>query len=55
LTAAILSSLTGTCRQHEINPQHYLTQLLANLQDTPIDELDQWLPDQWKIAQVAAI
>ena len=53
-TAAILSSLTSTCRRHGINPQHYLTQLLINLQDTPVNELDRWLPDQWKTAQVAA-
>ena len=47
-TAAILSSLTSTCRRHDINPQHYLTQLLANLPDTPIGEVDQWLPDAWQ-------
>jgi transposase len=47
-TAAILSSFTSTCRRHEINPQAYLTQLLANLPDTPISQLDQWLPDAWK-------
>lgn len=46
-TAAILSSLTSTCRRHNINPQAYLTQLLANLPDTPVSQLDQWLPDQW--------
>jgi transposase len=47
-TAAILSSLTSTCRRHEINPQAYLTQLLANLPDTPISRLNEWLPDRWK-------
>jgi len=47
-TAAILSSLTSTCRRHEINPQAYLTQLLANLLDTPISRVDDWLPDRWK-------
>jgi hypothetical protein len=30
-TAAILASLTFTCRDHEIDPQLYLTQLLVNL------------------------
>jgi transposase len=50
-TAAILSSLTSTCRRHEINPQAYLTQLLANLPDTPISRLDEWLPDQWQKRQ----
>lgn len=47
-TAAILSSLTSTCRRHDINPQVYLTQLLANLPDTPLSRLDEWLPDRWK-------
>ena len=47
-TAAILSSLTSTCRRHELNPQAYLTQLLANLPDTPINRVDEWLPDRWK-------
>jgi transposase len=47
-TAAILSSFTSTCQRHAINPQAYLTQLLANLPDTPVSQLDQWLPDQWQ-------
>jgi transposase len=50
-TAAILSSMTSTCRRHAIDPQVYLTQLLTNLQETPISQLDQWLPDVWKQAQ----
>lgn len=53
-TAAILSSLTSTCRRHGINPQAYLTQLLANLPDTPISQLDRWLPDQRKESQAVA-
>jgi transposase len=44
-TAAILSSLTSTCRRHDIDPQHYLTQLLINLPATPISQLHTWLPD----------
>ena len=47
-TAAILSSLTSTCRRHDINPQAYLTQLLANLPDMPVGDVDQWLPDEWR-------
>jgi transposase len=47
-TAAVISSITSTCQRHDINPQVYLTQLLAGLQSTPISQLDQWLPDQWK-------
>jgi transposase len=46
-TAAILSSLTSTCRRHAIDPQRYLTQLLTNLPVTPISRISQWLPDDW--------
>jgi len=57
-TAAILASLTSTCRRHQIDPQVYLTQLLMNLPAWPARELDAWLPDQWKprhAARVAAL
>jgi transposase len=30
-TAAILASLTSSCRRHDVDPQVYLTQLLVNL------------------------
>jgi transposase len=30
-TAAILASMTSTCRRHDVDPQLYLTQLLVNL------------------------
>jgi hypothetical protein len=53
-TAAILSSLTSTCRRHDIDPQLYLTQLLTNLPATSTADLDQWLPDQWKLRQASA-
>ena len=53
-TAAVISSITSTCQRHEINPQVYLTQLLTNLQNTPISQLDRWLPDQWKKSQTPA-
>lgn len=52
-TAAILSSITSTCRRHAIDPQLYLTQLLANLPTTPMSQLDAWLPDQWKQRQIS--
>jgi len=47
-TAAILASLTSTCRRHDVDPQRYLTQLLTNLPTTRMNELSAWLPDQWK-------
>jgi transposase len=50
-TAAILSSLTSTCRRHDVDPQLYFTQLLFNLPALSINQLSQWLPDQWKTRQ----
>jgi transposase len=52
-TAAILASLTSTCRRHEVDPQLYLTQLLMNLPQAKLSELTDWLPDQWKIRHEA--
>jgi transposase len=54
-TAAILASLTSTCRRHDVDPQLYLTQLLMNLPQTKMSELSDWLPDQWKIRHLARI
>jgi transposase len=49
--AAILSSLTSTCRRHSVDPHAYLTQLLVNLPTVPANEIDAWLPDAWKRRQ----
>jgi transposase len=50
-TAAILASLTSTCRRHDIDPQIYLTQFLVNLPAVRMADLPAWLPDRWKAAQ----
>jgi hypothetical protein len=52
-TAAILASLTSTCRRRDVDPQRYLTQLLANLPTVRTSELTAWLPDEWKRIQAA--
>jgi hypothetical protein len=52
-TAAILASLTSTCRRHDLDPQLYLTQLLVNLPAARMNELATWLPDRWKQLQAA--
>jgi len=51
-TAAILASLTSTCRRHDIDPQLYITQLLMNLPQAKISDQPTWLPDQWKLRQI---
>jgi len=52
-TAAILASLTSTCRRHDVDPQLYLTQLLVALPSLRISDLPDWVPDKWKAAQEA--
>ena len=52
-TAAILASLTSSCRRHGVDPQLYLTQLLVNLPAARLSELPAWLPDEWKRRQTA--
>jgi transposase len=54
-TAAILASLTSTCRRHDIDPQLYLTQLLTNLSQVRRSQLPNWLPDRWKQLQAARL
>ncbi|HVH85735.1 MAG TPA: IS66 family transposase [Terriglobales bacterium] len=54
-TAAILASLTSTCRRHDVDPQLYFTQLLMNLPHAKVTELSDWLPDQWKIRHEARV
>ena len=49
-TAAILASLTSSCRRQEMDPQLYFMQLLMNLPSWPANDLDAWLPDRWKQA-----
>jgi transposase len=51
--AAILASLTSTCRRHEIDPQLYPTQSLVNFPSWPVRDLDAWPPDQCKLRQTA--
>ena len=52
-SAAILASLTSSCRRHDVDPQLYLTQLLVNLPSARRGELPAWLPDEWKRRQAA--
>jgi transposase len=45
---ATLWSLIASCERHGLDPQRYLTSVLAKLPFTPATELNQFLPDVWK-------
>jgi hypothetical protein len=44
-TAAVLSSLPGTCKYHDIVPFAYLQDVLHRLPALPADPLEELLPD----------
>jgi transposase len=46
--AAMLYSLIASAERHGVDPQAYLTSVLAKIATTPISQLDQFLPDRWK-------
>ena len=48
-TAATLYSLIASAERHGVDPQRYLTSVLAKIATTPAGELDQFLPDVWKL------
>ncbi len=47
-TAALLYSLIASAERHGVDPQRYLTSVLAKLPFTPESEIDQFLPDVWE-------
>ncbi len=38
----------GSAQRHGLDPQRYLTSVLAKIGQTPLSELEQFLPDVWK-------
>jgi len=46
-TAAVLYTMTGTCRHHDIDPFAYLQDILRRLPSLPADRLIELLPDVW--------
>jgi transposase len=53
-TAAVLYSLTGTCKHHGIDPFAYLSDILRRLPSHPAPQLDELLPDAWFASHPAA-
>lgn len=51
-TAALLYSLIASAERHALDPQRYLTSLLARLPGLPPSDLPKLLPDAWKRADV---
>ena len=49
-TAARLYCLVAGAERHDLDPQRYLTSVLARLPRLPESELHRPLPDQWKRA-----
>lgn len=45
---ARLYTLIASAERHGVDPQAYLTSVLAKISDTPLSELNQFLPDVWK-------
>lgn len=45
---AVLWSLIASAEAHGIDPQRYLTSVLAKIGQTPLSELEQFLPEVWK-------
>lgn len=52
-TAAVLYSLTQTCRRLGLDPFQYLRDLLTALPEVNGPEIDGWLPDVWAARQRA--
>ena len=45
-------SLLASAERHGLDPQRYLIGVLARIAATPIRQLEQFLPDRWKAADV---
>lgn len=52
-TAAVLTSLTATCKRHGIDPWSYLADVLARVPSHPSDRIAELLPDAWAQARRA--
>ena len=46
--AAMLYSFMASCKKHDINPQHWLKDILENIADWPQKRIQELLPHHWK-------
>lgn len=49
--AALFYSLVETCRLNCVEPEAWLTDIIARIGDHPINRIDELLPWQWQVAQ----
>jgi transposase len=54
-TAAILTSITTTCKRLGVDPFEYLRDVLHRISTHPQNQLDALLPDNWKAARPVSI
>ncbi len=45
---AVLQTLVATCVANGVNPQHYLSDVIIQIQSHPNSKLDELLPNNWK-------
>ena len=50
-TAAVITSLTATCKRLHIDPFAYLRDVFDRISAHPANRLTELLPDQWKAAR----
>ena len=51
--AAIIYSLIESCKQHDIKPYVYLSDVLAKLPSWKINQIEDLLPQNWKNTQAS--
>ena len=54
-TWAVITSLLYSAKLHNLNLFAYLKDVLTRIGDTPVSELEQFLPDVWKRAHVKGV
>jgi transposase len=52
---ANLYTLLASAQRHGLDPQKYMMSVLSKISSTPVNELDQFLPDVWKAEDAASV
>ena len=47
--SALMYSLIGTCKMHDVEPYEYLNDVIARVAEYPKENLHHLLPDLWKV------